>query len=284
VDIGIYNYIIDTGIDPVTLGRAVEDHGFESLFVGDHTHYPVASSMPETPGADDLFLSSYGRFLDPFVALTAVAVTTSTLRIGTSVVVLPQREPVALAKAIASLDHLSGGRFIFGCAPGWNEIEFRNHGIELKDRFRICREYVQALRHIWTHEVAEFHGNFVDFEPMYSWPKPVQAPGPPVLVGGFGPRVIDRVFDYGDGWLPIALGGVEAIEELAPRVAQYRQRARDGGRSHHVTVLSLEHGPAVIEAIADAGFDRSIFITPPGPEQTVMRAVEEIAQAVARLS
>jgi probable F420-dependent oxidoreductase len=197
MDIGIAVYSNCDGLTPPELGRAVEERGFESLFWTEHTHIPVhsrSSSGGSTRG--------YAETIDPFVALAAVAAVTTTLTLGTAVCLVAQRDPIITAKEVASLDQLSGGRFQFGVGAGWNRMEMANHGTDPRTRMAVLADRVRAMRKIWTAEEAEYHGEFVDFGPIWSWPKPAQQPHPPVLVGGNGPGTEDRVLDFGDGWLP----------------------------------------------------------------------------------
>src|SRR3954471_13443147 len=180
---------------PVDLGRAAEERGFESVFFPEHSHIPVSRDTPWPTGGD--LPLEYSHALDPFVAMTAVAATTANLRIGTAICLVAQRDPIILAKQIASLDHLSGGRFLFGVGAGWNVEEMRNHGTDPATRWKLVRERVEAMTAIWTRDQASYHGDLVDFDPIWSWPKPAQRPRPPVLVGGGGPTVLKRVLSYG---------------------------------------------------------------------------------------
>lgn len=182
---------------PAAAAVAVEERGFESLFYPEHTHIPVDSRR-----ADNRPTRDYADTYDPFVALAAAAAVTTTLRLGTAVCLVAQRDPITTAKMVASLDQLSAGRFLFGVGAGWNRTEMINHGTDPRTRMSLFAERVQAMRAIWTDDEAEYHGEFVDFAPIWSWPKPVQRPHPPILVGGNGPRTEDRVLDFGDGWFP----------------------------------------------------------------------------------
>jgi probable F420-dependent oxidoreductase len=219
---GVHIEPTDQTMDIVALGRLVESLGFESLFLPEHTHLPVAGASvhPSGPAVHDRLR----RFLDPFIALAAVASATTTLRLGTGVCLVPQHDPITLAKQIATLDFISGGRFLFGIGAGWNREELQNHGVDPATRFRRLREHVLAMRAIWTEEEASFHGDFVHFGPIWSWPKPAQRPHPPIIVGGEGPRVLDRVLDYGDEWGPNAEDGLE------DRARDLHRRATSLGR------------------------------------------------------
>ena len=178
----------------------VEDHGHESLFFAEHTHIP-ASRESTYPGGGEL-PRKYSHCYDPFVALTAAAEATSSLRIGSGICLVIERDPITTAKEVASVDHLSGGRFEFGIGAGWNREEMANHGTDPRTRMRLLRERVEAMKAIWTQEEASYSGEFVNFDRIWSWPKPLQRPHPPILVGGAGPTVLDRVLAFGDGWFP----------------------------------------------------------------------------------
>jgi probable F420-dependent oxidoreductase len=270
---GLIMYPVHHAIDPVTLGRAAEERGFESLFFPEHTHIPVASRRPG--GTEARELDSYAHAYDPFVALSAVAATTSTLRLGTGVCLVVQRDPIITAKEVASLDHLSGGRFLFGVGAGWNQEEMANHGIDPRTRTRRMLEHIAAIREIWTQDEAEFHGEFVDFDPIWSWPKPVRTP--PVLIGGEGPTVLDRVLSHGDGWMPRSVSG-DDVAALAARIAELRRRGADAGRGHlTVTVFGAAPDKAVLDAYADAGVDRVLYSVPDAGADEVLHTLDELA-------
>ena len=196
--IGVLTFITDEGIGPVELGEALEQRGFSSLFLAEHSHIPVDPQTPY-PGGGPI-PHKYYRTLDPFVALTAAAAVTQRLRVGTGIALVPQRDPIHTAKEVASLDLVSGGRFDFGVGVGWLREEIANHGVDPSVRGRVVDERVDAIIDIWTQEKAEFHGKFVDFDPIYSWPKPVQKPYPPLYLGG-GPAGFKRIARLNAGWL-----------------------------------------------------------------------------------
>ncbi|HEX2299461.1 MAG TPA: LLM class F420-dependent oxidoreductase, partial [Pseudonocardiaceae bacterium] len=224
---GVTMFPTHDAIDPVSLGRAAEERGFESLTFPEHTHIPVSRRSPY-PGGGEL-PREYVHTYDPFVALTAVATATERLLVGTSVCLGVERDPIVTAKEVASVDRLSGGRFLFGVGAGWNREEMENHGTDARTRMELLAERMHAMSEIWTADEAEFHGRYVDFDPIWSWPKPVQVPHPPVLVGGMGPTVEDRVFDFGDEWMPQGVTE-HNIDEFAQRVQRLQQRAADVGR------------------------------------------------------
>ena len=261
-------------IDVREVGRLLEARGFESLFLPEHTHLPVhgASVHPSGPGVHDRLR----RFLDPLIALTAVAAVTERLRLGTGVCLVPQHDPIALAKQIATLDLLSNGCFLFGVGAGWNREELRNHGTDPATRWAIMRERVLAMKRIWTEDEAEFHGAFVDFDPIWQWPKPVQRPHPPVLVGGEGPRVLERVLDYGDEWGPNAEPGLEG------RVAELQRRATECGRGRvPVTAFHVAPDLATLRSYAAAGVTRCVFTLPSAGADQVRPAVERLVELIA---
>lgn len=233
--VGVSTFVTDEGMRPHELAIALEERGFDSLFVAEHTHYPV--SAPPPPDTD-LPPRDYLRSFDPFVALSAAAVVTDRLILGTGITLIAQRDPVILAKEVATLDHVSGGRVQLGIGAGWLREEMRTHGVDPKTRMASMRERVLAMKQLWTQERAEFRGQFVSFDPVFSWPKPVQVPHVPVLVGGNGPTVFERVIEYGDGWAPNL---VDTPERLVAEAAELRRRGADRGRDHlPVTLIGAD--------------------------------------------
>ncbi|WP_018655371.1 LLM class F420-dependent oxidoreductase [Actinomadura flavalba] len=266
---GVSTFVTDDGIAPAALGAALEERGFASLYVAEHTHIPVRRESP-WPGGDEL-PRHYFRTLDPLVALTAAATATERLRVGTGIALVVQRDPIVLAKEIASLDLVSGGRAVLGVGAGWNREEMRNHGTDPATRMRLMRERVLAIKELWTCDEAEFHGEFVNFDPVFSYPKPVQDPHPPVLLGGHGPTVLDRVLDFGDGWMPIYGRGTD---DLADKVTDLRQRA---GHAVPVIVFSAPPRPEVVEELTHAGVDEILFNLPTEPEAETLAALDRLA-------
>lgn len=256
--LGAFTVLTDEGIRPASLASALEERGFESCFVGEHSHVPVHRETPNP----NLVL----RSLDPIVALTAMAGATTRLRLGTAVALVVQRDPIYLAKEVATLDLLSGGRVELGVGAGWLTEEMRNHGTDPATRLTLLRERVLAMKAIWTYERAEFHGDLVDFDPIYQWPKPVQRPHPPVLLGGWGPSTFRRVLDYADGWLPVAAG--RSLDELAAGIGQLQQHAKQQGRGRvPVTAAFADPSPDDLARAADIGVDRALVMVPDGAEE-----------------
>lgn len=271
---GIEMFPTDYSIGVVELGRAAEDMGFESIFFPEHTHIPTSRRSPWPGGAE--LPKEYSHTLDPFVALGAVAAVTSTIKLGTGICLVIERDPIVLAKEVASLDLLSGGRVLFGIGGGWNYEEMEHHGTKPSLRWKILRERILAMKAIWTGDEAEYHGQFVDFEPIWSWPKPVQQPHPPIIVGGSGPRTLDRVIEYGDEWMPI--GG--RATDVGERIAELQRMAADAGRGPiPVTIFGVRPDPAVIEHYRSIGVTRCIFGIPSAPSEQVLPIMQRCAEA-----
>jgi probable F420-dependent oxidoreductase len=268
--------IFPTGyaIGPTELARAAEDAGFEALLFAEHTHIPASRDTPR-PGGGEL-PRRYWHTLDPFVALTAAAMATERLRVGTGICLVVERDPITTAKEVASVDVLSGGRFEFGVGAGWNREEMRNHGTDPHRRFSLMRERIEAMKAIWTHDEPEYHGKHVDFDPIRSWPKPVQQPHPPILVGGTGPKALDRVLRYGDEWMP---NRVADPADLGPRIADLRERA---GRHVPVTYFGADATDEFVAALAAAGVDRTLLQLPDAGADEVLPLVERYAELAAR--
>ncbi|MFI0357989.1 LLM class F420-dependent oxidoreductase [Actinomadura sp. 9N407] len=248
---GVSTFVTDEGIGPAQLGRALEERGFGSLYVAEHTHIPVKRESPWPGGAE--LPRKYYRTLDPIVTLTAAAAVTERLEVGTGIALVIQRDPIILAKEIASLDLISGGRAVLGVGAGWNREEMRNHGTDPKSRTRLLNERVRAIRALWTEDEAEFHGEFVDFDPVHLFPKPVRKPHPPIMIGGSGPTTFDRVLEIGDGWMPIYGRDTGA---LGRRIAELRERA---GRRVPVTMFGVPAKAAAVAELDAAGVDQVLF-------------------------
>jgi probable F420-dependent oxidoreductase len=275
---GLSMFLTDETIAPVELGRAAEEAGFDALFLPEHTHIPASRESPWSGGA--ALPREYSHTLDPFVALSAIAATTERLRLGTGIALIVERDPIVLAKEGATLDLLSGGRFELGIGAGWNHEEMANHGTDPATRIRVMRERALAVREIWTQDEASFHGEFVDFERIWSWPKPVQRPHPPIWIGGTGPRVVDRVLEFGDGWFP----NMRDLDELAARVDQLQSRAANAGRERiPVTYFGLrDPDDEKLEKMAAAGVDRVLLMLPPASADETLPRLERYAALAAR--
>jgi probable F420-dependent oxidoreductase len=277
MDFGVAIFTTDFTIDPARLAAAAEAAGFESLFVPEHTHIPAGRETP-WPGGPEL-PPQYFHLHDPFVALTAAAAATERLRLGTGICLVVERDPIVTAKLVASLDHLSGGRVEFGVGAGWNLEEMSNHGTDPARRFGVLRERCLAMRTIWTEDEPEFHGRHVDFDPIWSWPKPVQRPHPPVLVGGNGAKVHDRVLEYGDAWMP----NMKDLDGLGERIAELRRRGEEAGRGRiGVTYFGAREDDEQVERLAEAGVDRCLFMLPPRGEDEVLERLAACAELAAR--
>jgi probable F420-dependent oxidoreductase len=271
---GLTIFPTDYTIAPGELGRAAEDAGFQALLFAEHTHIPVSRDTPPPAGGE--LPRRYWHTLDPFVACTAVAAATTTLRMGTGICLVVERDPITTAKEVASVDMISGGRFEFGVGAGWNKEEMRNHGTDPDTRFGLMRERIEAMKEIWAHDEAEYHGKHVDFDPIWSWPKPVQQPHPPILVGGTGPKALDRVLGYGDVWMPNRIAKPDWLKD---RIAELRERA---GRHFPVTYFGADATDEFIDAIAEAGVDRALLQLPDESPDTVLGLVEQYAELAAR--
>jgi probable F420-dependent oxidoreductase len=271
---GLAIFPTEDGPAPGDLARIAEETGYESLFFPEHTHIPAARDTPYPMGGE--LPPMYSRIYDPFVALTAAAMMTDQLLLGTAVCLVIERDPIITAKEVATLDHVSSGRFLFGVGAGWNEEEMRNHGTDPRRRFGVMRERIEAMKAIWTSEQATYTGKYVSFERILSWPKPVQQPHPPVLVGGGGPKVLERVVKFGDEWMPNRIRD----EALAARIAELNALAEQAGRAPiPVTIAGIRPDPARIESVERAGAHRVFFWLPPGREE-VGAAIEECNAAI----
>jgi probable F420-dependent oxidoreductase len=273
---GIAMFPTDDAVDPGPLARLVEERGFDSLFFPEHTHIPASRRTPYPAGGE--LPREYSHTLDPFVGLTAAAMATERLLLATGICLVIERDPITTAKEVASLDHVSHGRFLFGVGAGWNEEEMENHGTDPRRRFGVMRERIEAMKAIWTEDEASYHGRYVDFDPIWSWPKPVQKPHPPVLVGGNGEKVLDRVLAYGDEWMP---NRTADEEKFFARIAELQERADAAGRGPvPVTFSGAPGDPAVIERFAQAGIHRCVFYVRPVPTGEIEGQLDKRAALV----
>ena len=273
--IGIYIFATDYTIRIDELAREAEERGFESLFIPEHTHIPASRRSP-WPGGPEL-PREYWHTLDPFVALGYAAAATSTIRLGTGICLLTERDPIVNAKEAATLDLLSGGRFELAIGAGWNAEEMENHGTAFATRFRVMSERARAMKVIWAEEEPEFHGEFVDFDPIWSWPKPVQTPNPPILVGGETDHTLRRVVEWADGWFPRGRGGFDPAEGMA-RLARIADEAGRSMDTINVSLFGVEPNREALDRAAQAGVTRAILGLPSNDRDDVMRRLDRHAE------
>ena len=276
MDFGVTMFPTDYAIRVDDLARASEERGFESLWFPEHTHIPTSRLSP-WPGGPAL-PKEYWHTVDLFVAMATAAAVTKTLKVATGICLLVERDPITTAKEVASIDHLSGGRVIFGIGGGWNAEEMGNHGTPFKERWKILRERVLAMKKIWSEDEASFDGSYVHFDPIWSWPKPVQKPHPPVVLGAHGPLAVKRVVDYCDGWIPIGVrvGDLKASLDELHRVA--REKGRDP-RTIQVSLFGAPADPDALRQLRDLGVARAIFALPPKSRDEVLPILDRYAAA-----
>ncbi|HEY4003706.1 MAG TPA: LLM class F420-dependent oxidoreductase [Pseudonocardia sp.] len=266
---GIATFITDEGIRPGPLGAALEARGFDSLFIAEHSHIPASRESPY-PGGGEL-PRVYYRTLDPFVALSSAAAATQNLLLATGIALVPQRDVIHLANEAASLDVVSDGRAALGVGAGWNREEMRNHGTDPKTRGARMGEQLAALKEIWTKEQAEFHGAYVDFDPIFAWPKPVQSPHLPIYVGGESKAALDRLARYGDAWLPRAQTTSDQLNEV-------RRWLADQGRTDvPFTIFGASRDQEALDGFAEGGVQRVTFYLGTKPESETLRDLDELA-------
>jgi len=267
----------DYSIRPDELARAAEDRGFESIFFPEHTHIPTSRRTPYPAGGE--LPKEYSHSHDPFVALAMAAAVTKKLKVATGICLVVERDPITLAKEVASLDFLSGGRVLFGIGGGWNAEEMENHGTVFKTRWKLVRERIEAMKAIWQNEAASYQGELVKFDPIWSYPKPVQKPHPPILLGGHTDAALQRVVAYCDGWMPISF----AAGDLKQRIADLRRLAKEKGRDPKSISITVFWAPTEREAIdsyAEMGVERVIFPLPPEGREQVLPIVDRYAKLV----
>jgi probable F420-dependent oxidoreductase len=275
--VGLAYFPTDYGIDIRELARASEERGFESLLLPEHTHIPKSRRTP-FPGGGEL-PKAYSHTHDPFVALSFAAAVTSKILLGTGICLIPQRDPIVTAKCVASLDQLSNGRFLFGIGGGWNVDEMENHGARYETRFKLMRERILAMKALWTEQEAAFHGEMVNFDPVWLYPKPTQKPHPPILLGGSSDHTLKRVVEFCDGWMPIARPGFNAKEA----VAQLQKAASAGGRDFSRLSISVFAAPAdqaVLAQYSEAGIQRAILVVPDLTRDEILRVLDQHARHV----
>jgi probable F420-dependent oxidoreductase len=276
--VGVFYFPTDYGIDIRELARAAEERGFESLLLPEHTHIPVSRRTPY-PGGGEL-PKAYSHTHDPFVALSFAAAATKKILLGTGICLIPQRDPIVTAKSVASLDQLSNGRFLFGIGGGWNVDEMENHGARYETRFKLMRERILAMKALWTQEEASFHGEMVNFDPVWLYPKPAQRPHPPILLGGGSDHTLKRVVEFCDGWLPIARPGFNAKEA----VAQLRQAASAAGRDFStlsISVFGAPPDPAALAEYRESGIQRALLPIPDLSRDEILGVLDKYAPLAA---
>ena len=268
---GVAIFPTDYAISMTELAPAAEELGFESLWVAEHSHIPTGRQSPWPGGAE--LPKHYWHTMDPFVALTAAAIASKTIRVATGICLLVERDPIHTAKETASLDTISGGRFIFGIGGGWNREEMADHGTDFSRRWQLLRERAEAIKAIWANDPAEYHGEMVDFGPMWSYPKPVQKPHPPIILGGSGPRILERVVRYADGWMPNRGDVVERIPEL-------QRLANAAGRGPIPVTYYSRASAEEIERLAKAGVERLIWYVPPDGRDAALKKLDELGAMI----
>ncbi len=284
VDFGVIGFPTDQSITPLELGPELEQRGYESLFYAEHTHIPTSRKTPFLVGGE--LPEMYWRSHDQFVALSMVASVTQTLKLGTGITLVTEHDPINLAKRVASLDALSGGRVIFGIGAGWNAEEMEDHGVAFADRWKVTRERVLAMREIWNQDEPEFHGDFVDFPSMWSWPKPAQRGGPPVLMGAWSKWAPKRIAEYCDGWMPIDGQG-----DLEASLREIRSALKDAGRAEEpfdITLLASstpDRGPDLdqLGRYVELGVNRVVLPIPNEKRDGTLKALDSYAEVVERL-
>src|SRR6202167_1444848 len=250
---GASMFFTDYSMAPAELAVALEQRGFDIVWAPEHSHIPSSRKTPFIMGGD--LPKRYYDVMDPFVTLTAAALATKTLKVGTGVCLIAQRDPIQTAKLVASIDQVSGGRFVFGVGNGWNQDEMENHGTAFTTRHKLARERVEAMKAIWTQPKAEYHGEFVDFGPMMAWPKPVQKPHPPIVVGGAFPYSARRAVRYGDGWIPLA-GRPTQYGDVFDYVPKFRDMLKEAGRdeaSCPITLFNVQEDADLLKRYRDLG-------------------------------
>ena len=272
-------FATDCTMDPVELAVAAEQHGFDSMWIPEHTHIPTSRRTPPPTGEDEL-PEMYKRSLDPLVALAAAAAATERIHLGTGVMLPAQREPLVTAKAIATLQNISGGRFELGIGFGWNEDEMEHHGVAYGGRREVAREHVLAMKELWANDVAEFHGDHVEFAPSWSWPKP-DVPVPVLIGGGAGPKMFSHLCEYADGWIPIGGAG------LGESIPRYRHALEEAGRdpgSARIVPFGSHPSHEKLDHFEQVGVTECVFRVPSAGRDEVMPVLDAQADLVAARS
>ena len=279
MEFGASIFFTDYSITPAALAPAMEERGFDSLWAAEHSHIPVPRRTP-APGGGEL-AKRYYDVMDPFVTLTAAAAATKKLKVATGICLVIQRDTIQTAKLVASIDQVSGGRFLFGIGGGWNAEEIENHGTPFATRMKKMREQIAAMKEIWTKGKAEYHGDLVAFTTMMTWPKPAQKPYPPIILGGAFPWAARRAIRYGDGWYPNAMSGNP--EEYLPK---FRRMAQEAGRDPDalpVTLGGAPEDPDRIKRFRDLGVARVNFPLMSEPSEAILPILDRIAGLMRRV-
>ncbi len=277
MDFGVTMFPTHYAIRPDDLAREAETRGFESVWFPEHTHIPASRRSP-WPGGPNL-PKEYSHTFDLFVAMTMAAAATKRLKVASGICLLVERDPITTAKALASLDVLSGGRVLFGIGGGWNAEEMEHHGTEFRTRWKLLRERVEAMRTIWTNDEASYAGELVRFDPIWSWPKPLQKPGPPVILGAHGPKALQRVVAYCDGWIPIGVRAGDLLEEIRKLHALAIEKGRDP-KSISVNVYGTPADADLLKQLRDVGVSRAVFALPAAGAEKVLPMLDTYAEAM----
>ena len=274
MEYGVSIFPTDYSIDPAELAVAAEERGFESLWFPEHSHIPLSRKSPWPGGAE--LPKQYYDCMDPFIALATAASVTKTIKLCTGICLIIQRDVLQLAKEVATLDQLSKGRVILGIGAGWNAEEMADHGTIFETRMSLMEERVAALKIIWTESKPEFSGKFVNFEPMMTWPKPIQKPHPQILIGGGFPHAAKRAISYGDGWMPIGGRGWDVVETLP----KFRQMAAEAGRNPDdlgITIFGATDDAAMLKGYRDASVNRTVFNLPSASRDEILPLLDQYA-------
>jgi len=272
--IGLFPFITEYSMPVDKLAIAAEERGFDSIWVPEHTHIPASRRTPY-PGGGDL-PKEYSHTLDPFVALGMAAAVTTRLKLGTGICLLIEHQVLTLAKTVATLDHLSNGRVLLGLGAGWNREEMENHGTEYATRFKKLEEQMRALREVWTKDEASFAGNYENFDRVWSWPKPVQSPHPPLILGGETDHTLHRIVRVGDGWLPRAMNPEKIIEGMAKLKAFAQEAGRDPA-TISVSVFAPPPKDAVVKRLKETDAERIVLMVPPRDEMETLKRLDRYA-------
>ena len=277
--IGAAMFFTDYSMGPAELAVALEERGFDSVWAPEHSHIPMVRRVSHPSGGE--LPKQYYDVMDPFVTLTAAAAATTTLKIGTGICLVVQRDPIQTAKSVASIDRISNGRFLFGVGNGWNQEEIENHGTVFATRHKLARERIEAMKLIWTQSKPEYHGEFVDFLPMMTWPKPVQTPHPPVIVGGAWPWGAKRAVRYGDGWMPHRVR--QHYADVAALIPQFRALAAEAGRTEAelpITIWGVHEDRDALLADRDLGVERVILSLEAAKRDVILPQLDRWAELV----